>query len=138
MLNKYSFIQINSDFSQEHADAHHEGKESENNVKFLWEDAIEITGNALLDHIDVGVYILQGATENGSFSYKIENVHLETFTSDQGTTQIAVSKSLILDRYEEMNEGDRKVTFHLTDEDVIINPIPGVYISVDDFPNELK
>lgn len=138
MKNKYSFIQINSDFSQEHADAHFEGNESENNVKYLWEDALEITGEAVLNDVGVGTYTLQGATDKGSFSYDIQNVHLENYSSDQGNTQIAVSESLILEKIEEEDENGKKVTFLLTDQDVIINPIPGVYIAVDDFPNELK
>ena len=138
MINKYSFIQVNSDFSQEHADANHEGQESENNVKFLWEDALQVTDNATLISVSDGVYTLRGATDKGEFSYEIKNVHLESFNSEQGATQIAVSKSLIVDREENTSEESREVVFYLTDEDVIANPIPGVYIAVDDFPNELK
>ena len=34
---------LNEHFSQEHADAHYNGEESENNLKYEWEDEFAIT-----------------------------------------------------------------------------------------------
>jgi hypothetical protein len=138
MTYKYSFYQLSSDFSQEHADAHHEGKESENNVKIRWEDEILISEEATLKGLSEGSFLLQGETDNGPFKYDIPNMVLETYEADNGSTVIAISKSLILESKEEEIDGVLHKRIYMTDEDVIINPFPGLYVSVADFPEELK
>lgn len=138
MTYKYSFYQLSSDFSQEHADAHHEGQESENNVKIRWEDEILISEGASLKGQSEGAFLLQGETDAGPFKYSIPNMVLETFEADNGSTIIAISKSLILEVIEEKLGDVLHKKIYLTDEDVIINPFPGLYVSVADFPEELK
>ena len=138
MKYKYSFYQLSSDFSQEHADAHHEGQESENNVKIRWEDEILISQGAVFKEASEGEFTLQGETDKGSFTYVIPNMMLETFTAENGETIIAVSKSLILDSSEESSDELVHKKIYMTDEDVIVNPFPGLYVSVADFPEELK
>ena len=40
-----SFKEVNSDFDVEYAERTHEGQESEDNIKYNWEDELEVAGD---------------------------------------------------------------------------------------------
>lgn len=133
------FYQLNDDFSQEYADIHNEGKDSELNRKFEWEDQFTLTNE--IDSIDIqnmGTYQLQGSKAGESFIFEIQNMRIFTFQGTDGLkTQMACSETIF--SHFEQNNLHNKTIFHIyiKDYEPFANPIAGVYISSKDFPKEL-
>ena len=69
---------LNEHFSAEHAEAHHNGEESENNLKYEWEDEFSVTSSVDAVEIHENVsFPLQGEMPDGSaFSHDVENMFL--------------------------------------------------------------
>ncbi|MFT7344703.1 MAG: hypothetical protein ACI9XP_001290 [Lentimonas sp.] len=127
----------NEHFSQEHADAHFNGEESENNKKWDWEDEMKINGDLVkVDVARKSTYTLQGTKgENETFSIDIVNMMVITFEFDGGTkTQIACSESLY--ELHQLDEENQTLRLELLGQPYA-NPVPGVYIASLEFPTEL-
>ena len=69
---------LNDLFSQELADAEFGGKESADNLRYEWEDELEIQGDVTsVQEIPDGIYSLAGYDENNEvFSYEIPKMHV--------------------------------------------------------------
>jgi hypothetical protein len=133
------FYLLNDDFSPEYADANHNGQETENNLKYEWEDEIvlknEILGFTVIDE----PYKISGYLPDDSiFSYEIKNTTIfRAIGADEQATDFAVSSDL-LDRFEEKEEENSvRLNVFLKDYEPFTNPIPGVFIISKDFPKEL-
>lgn len=131
---------INSKFNQAYADKENEGLETEDNYRYLWEDEFEVSGD--VTHFKVnnqGAYVLKGVYPNGkSFSFEIENIMLVECTLSNGQiTQLPFSKKAISKT--EKNETPQGIIFnvYLKSANPVINPMTGVYILKEDFPEEL-
>jgi hypothetical protein len=128
---------LNPHFSQEHADAVHDGKETENNKRLDWEDEMQlrdIEGDP--EFIENGTYILRGMKgETETFEFPIANMSMFEFKMVDGQmVQIACSKDL----YEEHTlDSDERLLRLILKGDPYANPIPGVYIASNDFPADL-
>lgn len=134
------FYLLNRDFSQEYADEHNDGNESELNKRYEWEDELEINVpvNEVITH-ESSIYPLQGELSNGEeFRFDIKDMFLvELMTShDSGKVIIGCSNSL-LDKYSIEEEDELKIRVYLKDYEPLSNPIPGLYIAAKDFPKEL-
>jgi hypothetical protein len=132
-LNAHFYL-LNDDFSPEYAEANHNGKESENNPLYEWEDELDVDDVKNIEIIRKGEYPLRGEFESGPFEFMLPNmfmVVLEMENDQQGA--FAVSET-ILDSYK--HEGNRLDVF-LKDYEPMSNPIPGVYIAAKEFPKEL-
>ncbi|WP_107038149.1 hypothetical protein [Brumimicrobium mesophilum] len=133
------FYKMNYDFSPEFAEAHHEGKESENNRYYDWEDELSITTDVKdIEVVKDGIYTIQGEKGGESFSEEIKNVHLFNLIGDDGSvTQLACSNSLVL-KYD-INREPETITLKVFMEEMepLTNPIPGIYIAIQDFPKSL-
>ncbi len=131
---------LNDHFSQEHADTHHQGKESENNLKYEWEDEIDITSNVteIKVHEDA-VYPLQGELPDGeSFSYEIERMVLfEIHSIDSPPTFVGASRSIISSWKQDLIDGKIRLQIFLKDFEPMANPVPGIYIASKEFPKAL-
>lgn len=131
---------LNEHFSQEHADAHFEGKPSANNRLYDWEDEMKITTpvSKVVEHRNAA-FPLQGELPSGEpFSHEVKNMFLfEILSEGNPSTFIGCSES-ILDSFEQRTEGE---TIHLKifirDYEAYANPIPGIYIASKEFPKEL-
>jgi hypothetical protein len=126
------------DFSEDFANLHHEGQETAENVRHEWEDEFRING----DFTEVRVirddtFTLAGDKGDGtSFSYEIPDMTTFLFDSEAETSKVSVS-SASLDEYV-LNTEKRRLDIWLNDTEDVENPIPGIYISVPDFPKELR
>jgi hypothetical protein len=128
------FYLLNDDFSPEYAEANFNGKESENNPKFEWEDELYVKDVKQVKICRKSDYSLQGETENGAFEYVLPNMFKADLYMENGQIgSFAVSES-ILDSYEFKND---KLAVYLKDYEPMSNPIPGVYIASKEFPKEL-
>jgi len=134
---KVHFFLLNDDFSIEHAEANHGGKESENNRLHEWEDELEITTDVTGMVIHEGVsFPLQGQFPDGrDFNFEIRNMRLFELTGEQKT--IVGCSEMLLDSYEWSEEEGGMLKVYLKDYEPLTNPIPGIYIAVQEFPKEL-
>lgn len=131
---------VNSKYNQAYADKENEGEETEDNIKYLWEDEFEVQGNVTnFKVINNTTYLLNGLYPNDDeFSFEIPDMTVLECTLDNGTmTLLPFSKKAISKT--EKTEGENSMTFfvHLKSIREIVNPMTGVYILKDDYPEEL-
>lgn len=128
----------NGSFSEEYANEKYEGKDSPENIRFEWEDEFRLT-----DEIDVvetvreEPFVLAGEIEGqGAFSYEIPNVVQFVFHGKDDETRLVFSEKC-LDEYV-FDHDKKRLTVYLNDDEVVENPVTGIYIVLSDFPKELR
>lgn len=131
---------LNELFSQELADSNFEGKESANNLRYEWEDELQITSEVteVVENKDA-TYTLAGYAENEVlFSYDIAQMHLfEIHSSENPITYVGASKSII-DHCTHTTEQDKHtIQIFLKDYEPMANPVPGIFIASKAFPTAL-
>lgn len=135
------FIQVNSEFSQGFADDLHNGEESEDNIKHLWEDELEVSEPVKNFKIsNNAIYKLAGYyPDNSQFSFDIWDMTIVEVTTETGNNmQFAVSKKLLKKTDKKIDEaGNTHLYFYLRDTLPMKSPMNGVYIDKKDFPKEL-
>lgn len=131
---------LNDHFSQEHADAHHEGAPSENNRKYLWEDELNIKSKVtdIQEHKMVG-FPLQGVLPNGEqFNHQVQNMRLFEITSkNEAPTFVGCSESILESTSINRVNDSYELVINIKDNEPLANPIPGIYIASKEFPKEL-
>ena len=137
------FILVNSEFNQGLADDLYEGQESEENIKYLWEDEFKVSERVKEFKIkNNAVYTLAGYyPDNNPFSFEIPDMTIIDCTTESGKNmQFTVSKKLLkkTDKVVEEKTGDTHLYFYLRDLQPLENPMNGIYIVKTDFPKELK
>ena len=136
------FIQVNSQFNQTMADNIHGGEESEDNIKYLWEDELKVA-EAVTDFKinNNATYVLAGYFPNDApFNFNIaEMVVCDCNLLSGKNTHFAVSKKLVkkTDRIVDAQKGETHLYFYLKDKLEMENPMDGVYILKENFPKEL-
>src|ERR1041385_2436493 len=132
--------EINPDFDQSLADKENDGHESEDNIRYNWEDEFEVKDDVKEFTIKNNeIYVLEGMKGNEKFSYEIPAMTIVTCIGESGViTQFAASRKLIKDTKKVV---DKKGNIHffifLKGRHDMINPLNGIYISKKDFPPEL-
>lgn len=132
------FYLLNKDFSIEHADANHNGEESEMNRKYEWEDELNIPlGIDSYKKIENAVYVLRGLRGEEEFSYEVPKMLLFELKKDEGVTQVGCSESII-ESYEVIEDGESvSIHFYIKDYEPMSNPVSGIFIAAQEFPKEL-
>ncbi len=136
------FIKINSEFNQALADDLYNGDESEDNIKFLWEDELKVSEPVTDFKIRNNTsYTLAGFLPNNKeFSFEINDMTVVDCETEKGTKmQFAVSKKLLkkTDKIVDAEKNETHLYFYLRDTIGMKNPMNGVYIINTDFPQEL-
>ncbi len=134
---------VNSEFDQEFANQHYQGEESEDNIKYLWEDEFEVKGPVeAFKVINNTVYQLKGLLpDNSSFQYDIPEMTIcECVLKDGSISQFAFSKKLIKGTEKEENKKQNTLQFfvYLRSSQQLVNPMDGVYILKEHFPLTLQ
>ncbi len=131
---------LNEHFSQEHADAHYNGEESENNLKHEWEDEFAITSNveSIVEH-EKASFPLQGQLPNGEeFSHDVTNMFLfEIQSSDAPVSFVGASASIVEAHELIKDENGFTIKIFLKDFEPMSNPVPGIYVASKEFPQAL-
>lgn len=137
-LNAHFFL-LNIDFSQEHADANHNGEESENNLKHEWEDHLSLSNEIIKVNTFEGTFPLQGELPDGTaFKEEVSKMMLfECEGKDGSKTHFACSKQLIDSYTVDETENEITLNVYFKDYEPLSNPTPGVYIAAQDFPKKL-
>ncbi|MFZ9027897.1 MAG: hypothetical protein ACO2Z9_02715 [Crocinitomicaceae bacterium] len=128
---------LNDDFSQEYADMHNDGNESELNRHYEWQDELEVTSDVKkIEVVKNGTYTLAGELADGrQFSYDVPKMRLFSVQSnDAMDLLIGCSESLLSDYKVQDNE---LLEIFLKDYEPLSNPVPGVYIAAQEFPKDL-
>lgn len=135
------FILVNSEFNQGLADDLYNGQETEDNIKYLWEDEFEVSEALKSFKIrNKDIYTLAGYyPDNSQFSFEIWDMTVVDCLTESGKEmQFAVSKSLIKKTEKKTDKNnDTHLYFYLRDTVPMKSPMNGVYIAKKDFPKEL-
>jgi hypothetical protein len=131
---------VNSKFNQAYADKENEGEETEDNIKYLWEDEFEVQGDVTnFKVVNNTTYLLSGLYPNDDeFCFEIPDITMLECEMANGTkTLIPISKKAISKT--EKKETKNRLYFFVFLKSVkdIINPMQGVYIIKEDYPKEL-
>lgn len=131
---------VNSKFDQAYADRDNEGEETEDNIKYLWEDEFEVQGNVTnFKVINNTTYLLNGLYPNDDeFSFEIPDMTVLECTLDNGSVTLLPFSKKAVSKTEKV-ETKKGMTFyvHLKSIREVVNPMTGVYILKDDYPKEL-
>ncbi len=131
---------LNDLYSQEYADEHHEGKQSEDNLKYEWKDELEIsTPVSKVCELKNEVYSLEGTMGDGSaFSYPIPEMRLVKIDSNEAQSFFIGASESILNELVISEKGNSiTIEIFLKDYEPLSNPVPGIYIGSKSFPKEL-
>lgn len=131
---------VNSKFNQAYADKENEGLETEDNIKYLWEDEFVIQGDVTsFKVINNTTYLLSGILpDEEEFSYEIPDMTIVECTTDKGMkTLIPFSKKAISKTEKKETKNGILFSVQLKSSKEIINPMEGVYILKEDYPEEL-
>lgn len=131
----------NDHYSQEYADEHNQGQESELNRKYEWEDELEIKQEVQsLEVMESSEVQLQGTLPDGkAFNESVKDMRRFILFDASGTpiAQIACSECLF-DSYEENRSHQGfELKLYLKDREPMSNPIAGIYIAARDYPKSL-
>ncbi|WP_294672309.1 hypothetical protein [uncultured Fluviicola sp.] len=128
----------NNSFSEEYAQEKHEGKDSPENIRYEWEDEFRLTDSSdVLEIVRDQPFVLAGEIGEGkAFHYEIQDVIQFIFHGEKGATPIVFSEKC-LDEYI-IDHDHQKLKVYLNDDEVVENPVPGVYIVLSAFPKELR
>lgn len=131
---------LNELFSQELADEKHGGKESADNLRYDWEDELDITSAVtLVQEQTDAVYTLAGYDENDAlFSYEIPAMHLfEIHSETDPITYVGASKSIVDHCTHTSDSKGHTIRIFLKDYEPMANPVPGIFIASKAFPKAL-
>jgi hypothetical protein len=131
---------LNELFSQELADAKHDGKESADNLRYEWEDELEITSEVTeIKEQPTATYTLAGYDENDAlFSYEIEDMYLfEIHSKDNPIAYVGASQSIVDHCTHSTDENTHTIRIFLKDYEPMANPVPGIFIASKAFPKAL-
>lgn len=132
--------EVNPEFDHQHAEKEHGGKESEDNILYTWEDEFDISGVVKDFKIrNNATYNLQVVENEETATYPIEGMMLvDAHRADGNITTCAFSRSLVKDTKKVISKnGDIHFYVFLKGSKQIVNPIPGIYIAGNDFPDHL-
>lgn len=131
---------LNELFSQELADEKHSGKESADNLRYDWEDELEITSVVtMVQEKTDAAYTLAGYDQDDAvFSYEITDMHLfEIHSTTEPITYVGASKSIVDHCIYTKDNDVHTVRIFIKDYEPMANPIPGIFIASKAFPKAL-
>ena len=133
---------LNPDFDVVLADKLHNGEETEDNIKYLWEDEFVVKGDVLAYRVKNKVdFDLRGYFPNGEeFKFQIPDCTIvEVDIEDGSLGQFPVSRKLVHKTDKIVSKNGSSVFFELIlkGSKEIANPMDGAYFLEEDFPREL-
>ena len=131
---------VNSKFNQAYADKENEGEETEDNIKYLWEDEFEVQGDVnTFKVINNTTYLLRGLYPNDDeFCFEIPDMTVLECVMKSGTTTLLPFSKKAISKTEKV-ETKNGIHFYVYLKSVkeIVNPMEGAYILKEDYPSDL-
>ncbi len=139
MEHHFHFLFLNPVFDQEIADEEHNGQETEDNIKFLWEDELIIPSVGDVTFTENGTYNLIVYKGRKKMKFPIKESRLISVPSGENqVTEMVVTEDLIENYELKKEEGNPHHYFTLKSMQEPHNPVKGIYISGFHFPEELS
>jgi hypothetical protein len=137
-LNIHYFL-LNEDFSQEHADANHNGQESENNLKYEWEDEIEVKEIDSFEILRKHTFPINAVLpDDTQITCDLSNMFcIKLITKTNEIAYLGVSESILADFEELTINAQKTFKIYLKDMEPHGELMPGVYLASKEFPKEL-
>lgn len=132
----FRFLFVNPTFDPELANQNG-GEETEDNFRFFWEDEIAVPCDGEIIEKENEPYVLRGQKGKKHFSHHIEGMHQFLLPYEGQHIVIAVSGGIIHQIDRELEGETPVISIQMATLQEPINPIPGVYISGFDIPEEL-
>ena len=132
--------EVNPDFDRELADKEFDGKESEENILYNWEDEFDINGDVKEFKIRNNVpFDLQTAEGAEKATYTIDGTMiLDIHLSNGSVTQCVFSRSIVKDSKKVVQKnGNIHFFVFLKGGKEIVCPVTGIYINRKDWPEQL-
>ncbi len=136
-----SFKLINPDFDIENAKVYHNGKETENNHKYLWDETLTVENE--IDNYEIiedGEYSINNANvENGNNPIHFKNlVILKCLKNGNVVQKFSVSKDLLEKKQVTPNKkyNITRIYFYLKPSNEIIKITDGFYVLKKDIPKD--
>ena len=131
----FHFIYLNPEFDQQIADDFWEGKESEDNVKYLWEDELAVNSkDGSLKIKSKTIYVLRIMKGEETISFDIPNMTLIQVDSEEGELiQLGVSSKSVKKSEQKEIDGELHQFFYLKGVEPV-SPFNGLYVQPQDFP----
>ena len=132
------FYKLNEDYSPEFAEANNDGQPSENNRLYEWEDELKLKNDIKSVEILEGeTYFLKGKQNGKQFEEPVSEMLVFNILGNDGSmTQMACSQVLI-EKHELIEEDKINLNVFFKGTEPLSNPVPGVYIALQDFPKSL-
>ncbi len=131
---------VNSKFNQAYADKENEGDETEDNIKYLWEDEFEVQGKVSnFKVINNTTYLLKGLyPDDEEFAFEIPDMTVLECTMDDGSVTLLPFSKKAISKTEKI-DGKNEMQFNVQLKSIreVVNPMTGVYILKEDYPEEL-
>jgi hypothetical protein len=131
---------VNSKFNQAYADKENEGDETEDNIKYLWEDEFEVQGSVSnFKVINNTTYLLKGLyPDDEEFAFEIPDMTVLECTMDDGSVTLLPFSKKAISKTEKI-DGKNEMQFNVQLKSIreVVNPMTGVYILKEDYPEEL-
>lgn len=131
---------VNSKFNQAYADKENEGEETEDNIKYLWEDEFDVQGNVSnFKVINNTTYLLKGLyPDDEEFAFEIPDMTVLECTMDNGSVTLLPFSKKAISKTEKI-DGKNGLQFNVQLKSIreVVNPMTGVYILKEDYPEEL-
>lgn len=131
---------VNSRFNQAYADKENEGEETEDNIKYLWEDEFEVQGNVSnFKVLNNTTYLLKGLyPDDEEFCFEIPDMTVLECTMDNGSVTLLPFSKKAIGKTEKIDtRNGMQFNVQLKSVREVVNPMTGVYILKEDYPEEL-
>jgi hypothetical protein len=132
---------VNPEFDRDLAIQEHGGKESEDNVHYLWEDELIVKKNVTSFRVRNNVPYELSVEENGKpVSYEIPSCTIiDCSHDDESVTQFAFSKRIIKETAKTQSKDEQQLWFtvFLKGKMKVVSPFEGAYFAKEDFPFDL-
>lgn len=114
--------------------------ESENNILYHWTDELEVRQIVEISESLDGIYNLEGESETlGKFNFPIKGLRTIRMVDLNGNQTFFAFSNALISAFSKQEDLDSiTYTVELLDTEPFGNPIPGIYLVLSDFPDELK
>lgn len=141
MKTQVTFKILNPKYDQKYAKEYHFGKESGNNLKYIWSEGYELDNVELVSLIENEPYILKGRLETGmEFKAEFSKVVIFRCHLDNGSYEdFAVSKS-ILNKTHQAKKAGYDITrfyFYINSEPASLQLGSNLVVDEKEIPKEL-
>lgn len=132
------FYKLNEDFSPEFAEANNGGEPSENNRLYEWEDELKLKNPIeKVEILENETYFLRGERNGSQFEEPVHEMLLFNIVGTDGSVTLMACSQVLVENHELIDDDKLRLNVFFKGSEPLSNPVPGVYIALQDFPKSL-